>query len=394
MIRRGTGGITMPENGRDVHAENALDVIRAFVNEKTARGEMISQKELLDQAEKLKLGEEDLDALYEWCEDQEIPIDLYESLDEEGERPEEEEETAQEETEDTAVSDPYLETGKRRSGAGDSVKLYLQEIGRIPLLTPEEEYETAKAVAEGDESAREKLISSNLRLVVSVAREYINRGLSLQDLIQEGNMGLMRAAEKFDYSRGFRFSTYATWWIRQSVMRAIADQSRDIRIPVHMNEQINKVKKAERSLIQELDRDPTDAEIAAKIGAGMTAEQVAEIKKISMDTVSLETPAGDEDNSVLSDFIEDKNTQDPIAYANSSFLKEEINRILEDLPERERNILKMRYGLDGGDPKTLEEVGAVYHVTRERIRQLEAKALRRLKIMHGRRSDDLGAFRH
>lgn len=388
----------MPENERDVHTDSALDVIRTFVNEKTASGEIITQKDLLDQAQKLKLTEDDLDVLYAWCEEKDIPIDLFESLDEEEDEPEQEDpetETEEAEEEEAAeISDPYLETGKRMNGAGDSVKLYLQEIGRIPLLTPEEEYETAKAVAEGDESAREKLISSNLRLVVSVAREYINRGLSLQDLIQEGNMGLMRAAEKFDYSRGFRFSTYATWWIRQSVMRAIADQSRDIRIPVHMNEQINKVKKAERSLIQELDRDPSDKEIAAKIGGGMTAEQVAEIKKISMDTVSLETPAGDEDNSVLSDFIEDKNIQDPIDYANSSFLKEEINRILEDLPERERNILKMRYGLDGGDPKTLEEVGAVYHVTRERIRQLESKALRRLKIMHGRKSDDLGAFRH
>lgn len=289
--------------------------------------------------------------------------------------PDEEEEEEEESEEDTGV--PFIEE-KKRNFSSDSVKVYLKEIGAIPLLTPEQEYETAKRVAEGDSTAKELLISSNLRLVVSIAKDYANRGLSFQDLIQEGNIGLMHAVEKFDYSKGFRFSTYATWWIRQSMARAIADQSRDIRIPVHMTEQIMRINRAHRKLMQELDREPTADEIAKAVD-GMTAEKVMEIQRIAMDPVSLETPAGDEESSLLLDFIQDTSAVDPAKHANDNVLKEQMDLLLKELPEREEKIVRMRFGLDGsGRPKTLEEVGRECNVTRERIRQIESKALRRL----------------
>ena len=371
------------------HKDNSISnvhmgEIRAFVNEKKEHGEELSQKDLLEQAQKLELNEEELDELYELSEENEL---LEEQLEEF-----EEEEIASAEVADDAEMIAEPENDRRTGGIGDSVAHYMKKIGRIPLLTPQEEYETAKAVSEGDQKAKEKLIDSNLRLVVSIARDYLNRGLSMQDLIQEGNIGLMRAVEKFDYSRGFRFSTYATWWIRQSMTRAIADQSRDIRLPVHMNDQVVKVRRAQRSLVQELHREPTTKEIAEKLGNGMTEENVSQILQVSQATVSLETPAGDEDDSTLADFIEDKSTLDPIEYANHELLKERIREILRELPEREAGILRMRYGLDDGVPKTLEEVGAVYNVTRERVRQLEQRALRRLKFKFGR-DGDLGDYR-
>lgn len=371
------------------HKDNSISnvhmgQIRAFVNEKKEHGEELSQKDLLEQAQKLELNEEELDELYELSEENEL-------LEEQLEEFEEEEITSEEVADDAEIiAEP--ENDRRTGGVGDSVAHYMKKIGRIPLLTPQEEYETAKAVSEGDQKAKEKLIDSNLRLVVSIARDYLNRGLSMQDLIQEGNIGLMRAVEKFDYSRGFRFSTYATWWIRQSMTRAIADQSRDIRLPVHMNDQVVKVRRAQRSLVQELHREPTTKEIAEKLGNGMTEENVSQILQVSQATVSLETPAGDEDDSTLADFIEDKSILDPIEYANNELLKERIREILRELPEREAGILRMRYGLDDGVPKTLEEVGAVYNVTRERVRQLEQRALRRLKFKFGR-DGDLGDYR-
>ena len=279
-----------------------------------------------------------------------------------------------------------------RGGAvtlGDPVKMYLKEIGRIPLLKPEDEPGIAKRIEEGDEAARDLLISSNLRLVVSIAKKYVGRGMLFLDLIQEGNLGLVKAVEKFDYRKGFKFSTYATWWIRQAITRAIADQARTIRIPVHMVETINKMSRIQRNLSQELGRDPSPAEIAAKMD-GMTAERVREIQKIAMEPVSLETPIGEEDDSHLGDFIEDKDAVSPNEYASNQQLKDEINYVLSGLTEREEKVLRLRFGLYDGKTRTLEEVGREFNVTRERIRQIEAKALRKLK--HPTRSKRLKEY--
>ena len=353
-----------------------LEEIRGEFLKKAAKGEVITQKALLEEAEKNHLSEEDEEALFDWLQSQDILIAGETDLIEE-EREEAEEEAAEEEEADTP--DPFLETEKKK-GPSDSVRVYLKEIGEIPLLSAEEEYETAKKVAEGDKEAKDLMISANLRLVVSLAKEYVNRGLSIQDLIQEGNIGLIRAVEKFDYTKGFRFSTYATWWIRQSLVRAIADQSRDIRLHVHVTEQVMRVNRAQRQLMQELGREPSAKEIAERV-EGMTEEKVIEIQKIALDPVSLETPAGEEETSTLGDMIQDTSAVDPVAYANNSVLKEQIDRLLKELPEREEKIVRMRFGLDGsGKPKTLEEVGNECNVTRERIRQIESKALRRLHM--------------
>ena len=272
----------------------------------------------------------------------------------------------------------------------DPVRMYLREIGRIPLLTVEEETSLAKRIIEGDEDARQQLAEANLRLVVSIAKKYVGRGLLLLDLIQEGNMGLIKAVEKFDHTKGFKFSTYATWWIRQSITRSIADQARTIRIPVHMVETINRLIRTSRSLLQQLGREPTPEEIAKEME--MPLEKVIEIQKVAQDPVSLETPIGEEDDSHLGDFIQDDDSPAPQDAAAYTLLKEQLEEIMTTLTPREAKVLTLRFGLEDGKARTLEEVGKEFMVTRERIRQIEAKALRKLK--HPSRRKKLGDYRN
>ncbi len=270
----------------------------------------------------------------------------------------------------------------------DPVRMYLKEIGRVPLLSAEDEVELAKRIENGDEEAKRRLAEANLRLVVSIAKRYVGRGMLFLDLIQEGNMGLIKAVEKFDHTKGYKFSTYATWWIRQAITRAIADQARTIRIPVHMVETINKLIRVSRQLLQELGREPTPEEIAAEMD--LSTEKVREIMKIAQEPVSLETPIGEEDDSHLGDFIEDQEALAPADAAAYELLKEQLEDVLDTLTEREENVLRLRFGLDDGRTRTLEEVGKVFGVTRERIRQIEAKALRKLR--HPSRSKRLKDF--
>ncbi len=278
--------------------------------------------------------------------------------------------------------------GSNSAKVNDPVRMYLKEIGVVPLLTNEEEKELAIAAAEGDLMAKQRLAEANLRLVVSIAKRYVGRGMQFLDLIQEGNMGLMKAVDKFDYSKGFKFSTYATWWIRQAITRAIADQARTIRIPVHMVETINKLVREQRNLLQELGQDPTPEQIAERMD--MIPDKVREILKIAQEPVSLETPIGEEDDSHLGDFIEDEVIENPVDYTTRIVLREQLNEVLDTLTDREENVLRLRFGLDDGKMRTLEDVGKVFNVTRERIRQIEAKALRKLR--HPSRSKQLKDF--
>ncbi len=273
----------------------------------------------------------------------------------------------------------------------DSVKMYLREIGKVDLLNAQQETELAKRIAEGDEEAKKELITANLRLVISIAKHYVGRGMHFLDLIQEGNMGLIKAVEKFDYTKGFKFSTYATWWIRQAITRAIADQARTIRIPVHMVETINKMTRVQRTLVQELGRDPTAEEISERMDGALSPERIREIQRIALEPVSLETPIGEEDDSHLGDFIEDKSAQSPEEYTTKSLLKDELYEIMKDLTDREEKVLRLRYGLDDNRPRTLEEVGQEFGVTRERIRQIEKKAINKLR--HPTRMKKLGDYR-
>ena len=274
-------------------------------------------------------------------------------------------------------NDEELEKLANQVNVDDPVKMYLKDIGKVPLLKPDEEIEIAKRMGEGDEEAKHKLSEANLRLVVSIAKRYVGRGMLFLDLIQEGNFGLMKAVEKFDYTKGYRFSTYATWWIKQSITRAIADQARTIRIPVHMYETINKLSRVTKQLVSTLGREPSTDEIAKEMG--ITEEKVREIQKISQDTISLDTPVGEEEDSNLGTFLQDENATNPSDSATILMLKEQLLEVLNTLTPREQKVIMLRYGIDDGHPRTLEEVGKEFNVTRERIRQIEAKALRKLR---------------
>ena len=291
------------------------------------------------------------------------------------------------EEEEAELTDEEL-LGSNSAKVNDPVRMYLKEIGVVPLLTNEEEQELAVFVEQGDLEAKQRLAEANLRLVVSIAKRYVGRGMQFLDLIQEGNMGLMKAVDKFDYTKGFKFSTYATWWIRQAITRAIADQARTIRIPVHMVETINKLVREQRNLLQELGQDPTPEQIAERMD--MTPDKVREILKIAQEPVSLETPIGEEDDSHLGDFIEDEVIENPVDYTTRIVLREQLDEVLDTLTDREENVLRLRFGLDDGKMRTLEDVGKVFNVTRERIRQIEAKALRKLR--HPSRSKPLRDF--
>ena len=346
-------------------SEQKLNEILAGIIEKFGKKGNISNHELLDIVEKFDMSPEQMDTVYKTMNEACIQVV--------------DEEQRDKELFEQALSD---------IGLDDPVKMYLKDIGRVPLLSAEEEVELAKRMQENDEAAKKRLSEANLRLVVSIAKRYVGRGMLFLDLIQEGNLGLMKAVEKFDYQKGFKFSTYATWWIRQSITRAIADQARTIRIPVHMVETINKLTRVQRVLLQELGREPTPSEIAEKMG--VTEERVREIQKIAQDPVSLETPIGEEEDSHLGDFIEDEKTVTPSDSVAFTMLKEQLLGVLDTLTPREEKVLRLRYGIDDGKPRTLEEVGREFNVTRERIRQIEAKALRKLR--HPSRSKKLRDF--
>ena len=336
----------------------------------------VTYEQLADQLKGLDVDSVCLDELYNFLVENDIDIVSEDGSDDA---------SGEEITQDMSVENLTLSKDVK---INDPVRMYLKEIGRINLLTSDEEFEYAKRAEEGDEEAKRLLAESNLRLVVSIAKRYVGRGMLFLDLIQEGNIGLMKAVDKFDPTKGYKFSTYATWWIRQAITRAIADQARTIRVPVHMVETINKLARIQRQLTQELNREPTDEEIAEKLG--ITVEKVREVYKISQDPVSLETPIGEEDDSHLGDFIRDERTMGPEEYATIEMLKEELRGVLATLTDREEKVLRLRFGLDDGQCRTLEEVGQIFGVTRERIRQIEAKALRKLR--HPSRSRKLKDF--
>ncbi len=325
----------------------------------------------------MKLNSEQLDGIYSYLESKKI--DVLQNIDESQLEASLDLEPTDEDFEEIEEENINMEAVELLEGIGteDPVRMYLKEIGTVPLLTTEEEVALAKRKSEGDEFAKQRLIEANLRLVVSIAKRYTGRGMSFLDLVQEGNLGLIKGVEKFDYEKGYKLSTYATWWIRQSVTRALADQARTIRVPVHMVETINRLSKMQRKLTLDLGREPSTKELADVLG--MTEEKVLDIMQIAREPASLETPIGEEDDSNLGDFVADNNTVTPEANVESVMLREHIDGLLQDLKERERQVIILRFGLEDGHPRTLEEVGKEFNVTRERIRQIEAKALRKLK---------------
>lgn len=349
--------------------EEKLDKLLVIAKKKK---NVLDQQEILDMFAGEELPPEKMDYIYDFLENKKIDvlrISADEDMDEDLFLEEETEEEVDVENIDLSVPDGV--------GIDDPVRMYLKEIGKVPLLSSEEEIELAKRIELGDEEAKKKLAEANLRLVVSIAKRYLGRGMQFLDLIQEGNLGLIKAVEKFEYKKGYKFSTYATWWIRQAITRAIADQARTIRIPVHMVETINRLIRVQRQLIQTLGREPSPEEIAKEMD--IPVERVREVMKISMDPVSLETPIGEEDDSHLGDFIQDEHVTVPADAATYTLLREQLMEVLDTLTEREQKVLRLRFGLDDGRPRTLEEVGRDFNVTRERIRQIEAKALRKLR---------------
>ncbi|MBO8142076.1 MAG: RNA polymerase sigma factor RpoD [Firmicutes bacterium] len=372
MTDRDTNGPRLPDQ----------ETIDELMQRGKRRG-ALTYREIMDALQEVELSPEQIDEVYERLASQGIDViadgaDADAFID--GEDDEDNGLPA-----DPAAVDLSVPEG---IGLDDPVRMYLKEIGRVPLLSAEEEIELAKRIEQGDEEAKRRLAEANLRLVVSIAKRYVGRGMLFLDLIQEGNLGLLKAVEKFDYRKGFKFSTYATWWIRQAITRAIADQARTIRIPVHMVETINKLVRVHRHLLQELGRDPTPAELAERMG--LSEDRVREIQKIAQEPVSLETPIGEEEDSHLGDFIEDQEAPAPAEAASYLMLKEQLEDVLDTLTPREEKVLRLRFGLDDGRARTLEEVGQVFGVTRERIRQIEAKALRKLR--HPSRSKKLKDF--
>lgn len=353
----------------DTKPEN-LEEVQKLIKSGKKEGEL-TYEEIMDSLEDIELDSEDIDEIYDVFD--ELNIDIIDN---------EKEDDDDKDEDDDSELDLSIPQGV---GIDDPVRMYLKEIGKVDLLTAEEEVSLAKRMEQGDMEAKRQLVEANLRLVVSIAKKYVGRGMLFLDLIQEGNMGLMKAVEKFDYTKGYKFSTYATWWIRQAITRSIADQARTIRIPVHMVETINKLIRVSRQLLQEKGREPTPEEIGEEMD--MSADKVREIKKIAQEPVSLETPIGEEEDSHLGDFIEDEDAPAPASAASYMLLRDQLDNVLDTLTDREKRVLELRFGIEDGRPRTLEEVGKEFGVTRERIRQIEAKALRKLR--HPSRSKKL-----
>ncbi|AHD06301.1 RNA polymerase sigma factor RpoD [Paenibacillus larvae] len=366
----------------ELETELTLEQVKDQLIELGKKRSSLTYKEIMDRLAPYDQDAEQIDDFFEHLSEMGIDVGNENDDDEDNIRPGN---TDNEDEDFNFEDDLTLPPGIK---INDPVRMYLKEIGRVTLLSAEDEVELAKRIEQGDEEAKRRLTEANLRLVVSIAKRYVGRGMLFLDLIQEGNMGLIKAVEKFDHTKGYKFSTYATWWIRQAITRAIADQARTIRIPVHMVETINKLIRVSRQLLQELGREPTPEEIAKEME--LSTDKVREIMKIAQEPVSLETPIGEEDDSHLGDFIEDQEAQAPADAAAYELLKEQLEDVLDTLTEREENVLRLRFGLDDGRTRTLEEVGKVFGVTRERIRQIEAKALRKLR--HPSRSKRLKDF--